>query len=66
MSINHDDLNTLATSPPQTENVTIQGLEKAVLDEKCKVLLIISINCLFNVTVSHNYVYNYEIDIRFR
>lgn len=38
MYINHDDLNILASSTPQAENVTLQGLEKAVLDEKCKVV----------------------------
>ena len=35
--INHDDLSILASAPPQAENCCIQGLEKEVLEVKCRV-----------------------------
>jgi len=37
MNINHDDLSMLARSQPQAENVILQGLEKEVLDMKCRI-----------------------------
>ncbi len=37
MNMNHDDLNMLARSQPQAENVILQGLEKEVLDMKSRV-----------------------------
>jgi hypothetical protein len=42
MHIHHDDLNTLASSPPQADNVVLQGLEKDVLEKKCLVGLSLS------------------------
>ena len=35
--INHNDLTLLASAPPQAENCCIQGLEKEVLEVKCRV-----------------------------
>jgi len=37
MYINHDDLSVLASATPQAENVTLFGLEREVLDMKCRV-----------------------------
>jgi len=37
MYLNHDDLCLLAGAPPSAENVALQGLEKEVVDMKCRV-----------------------------